>query len=243
MKVEVQNIKPYSEEGSKKVQIEEMFDDISKRYDFLNHFLSMGIDRGWRKKVIKEIKAVPHHNVLDIATGTGDVAIAASGLDTQITGLDLSEKMLDVAREKVSKRGITNIELIKGDSENLPYEDGTFDVVTVSFGVRNFEDLRKGLTEMQRVLKPGGKLIILEFSYPAKFPVKQLYHFYNSTLLPFFGKVISGSSTAYTYLPESVKAFPEGQNFLDLLGSCGFENNGQKRLTFGISSLYTAFKG
>lgn len=243
MKVEVQNIKPYSEEGSKKVQIEEMFDDISKRYDFLNHFLSMGIDRGWRKKVIKEIKAVPHHAILDIATGTGDVAIAASGLDTQITGLDLSEKMLDVAREKVSKRGINNIELIKGDSENLPYDDATFDVVTVSFGVRNFEDLRKGLSEMQRVLKPGGKLIILEFSYPSKFPVKQLYHFYNSTLLPFFGKVISGSSTAYTYLPESVKAFPEGQNFLDLLESCGFEKTGQKRLTFGISSLYTAFKG
>jgi len=243
VKVEVQNIKPYSEEGSKKVQIEEMFDDISKRYDFLNHFLSMGIDRGWRKKVIKEIKAVPHHAILDIATGTGDVAIAASGLDTQITGLDLSEKMLDVAREKVSKRGINNIELIKGDSENLPYDDATFDVVTVSFGVRNFEDLRKGLSEMQRVLKPGGKLIILEFSYPSKFPVKQLYHFYNSTLLPFFGKVISGSSTAYTYLPESVKAFPEGQNFLDLLESSGFEKTGQKRLTFGISSLYTAFKG
>jgi len=220
-----------------------MFDDISKRYDFLNHFLSLGIDRGWRKKVIREIKAVPYHTILDIATGTGDVAIAASGLETQITGLDLSEKMLDVARDKVSKRGIENIELTKGDSENLPYDDNTFDVVTVSFGVRNFEDLRKGLGEMNRVLKPGGKLIILEFSYPSKFPVKQLYHFYNSTLLPFFGKIISGSKTAYSYLPESVKAFPEGQNFLDLLGSCGFDRTGQKRLTFGISSLYTAFKG
>jgi len=241
--VRVQEIKPFEKDGSKKEQIEKMFDDISGRYDFLNHFLSFGVDRGWRKKTIREVAAVKHDRILDIATGTADVAIAASKLNPeQIIGLDLSEKMLEIGRKKIAKKGISNIELVKGDSENLPYDDNSFDVVTVSFGVRNFENLKKGISEMARVLKPGAKLIVLEFSYPKSFPIKQVYGFYNRTLLPFWGKLFSGSSEAYKYLPESVKAFPEGQAFLDLLEECGFEKSRENRLTFGICSLYTAFK-
>lgn len=239
----VQEVKPFEKEGSKKQQIEKMFDDISGRYDFLNHFLSFGIDRAWRKKTILEVSAVKHDNILDIATGTADLAIAESALNPdKVVGLDLSEKMLEVGRQKIAKKGIKNIEMVKGDSENLPYDEGSFDVVTVAFGVRNFENLKKGLGEMSRVLTKGGKLVVLEFSYPTKFPIKQFYGFYNRTLLPFWGKLFSGSSEAYKYLPESVKAFPEGKRFLTLLEECGFERPTEKRLTFGICSLYTAFK-
>ncbi|MCB9246020.1 MAG: bifunctional demethylmenaquinone methyltransferase/2-methoxy-6-polyprenyl-1,4-benzoquinol methylase UbiE [Flavobacteriales bacterium] len=241
--MQVQEVKPFSSEGSKKAQIEEMFDDISRRYDFLNHFLSLGIDRSWRKTMIRTISKVPHDKILDVATGTADVAIAASKKGAgEVIGVDISENMLAIGRKKIEKLKITNVRLDRGDSESLQFPDNTFDVVTVAFGVRNYEDLRKGLAEMRRVLKPGGMLAVLEFSYPTAFPVKQFYGFYNAYILPFLGKIFSGSRKAYTYLPESVKAFPEGKEFVELLSSTGLTHTQQKKLTFGICSLYTALK-
>ncbi|MEN8138539.1 MAG: bifunctional demethylmenaquinone methyltransferase/2-methoxy-6-polyprenyl-1,4-benzoquinol methylase UbiE [Bacteroidota bacterium] len=238
-------VKPYKEsELGKKEQVAEMFDNISHKYDFLNHFLSMGIDIQWRKKVVKLIKQTEAKNILDIATGTGDLAIAMSKINPEkITGLDLSEGMLNVGREKIKSQKLDSlIEMIQGDSENLPFEDNTFDAITVSFGVRNFENLDKGLREINRVLKPGGTFVILEFSQPQKFPMKQLYSFYSKHILPFFGKIISSDSSAYTYLPESVEAFPFGDKLLSILRKNGFKNEKAKELTFGISTIYSSNK-
>lgn len=241
--MQVQEVKPFKNEGSKKVQIEEMFDGISARYDFLNHFLSLGIDRSWRKTMIRAISKMNPKYILDVATGTADVAIAASRIGAKkVTGVDISENMLAVGRQKLEKLNITNVTLERGDSEALHFPDNSFDVVTVAFGVRNYENLKLGIQEMHRVLRPGGMLAVLEFSYPTSFPVKQLYGFYNQTLLPFFGRMFSGSKSAYSYLPASVKAFPEGPEFLALMESCGLTGQKQKKLTFGICSLYTALK-
>ena len=238
-------VKPYKESDlGKKEQVAEMFDNISPKYDFLNHFLSMGIDIQWRKKVVKLIAKSGAKNILDIATGTGDLAIAMSKINPEkITGLDLSAGMLKVGIEKIKERNLDSlIEMIQGDSENLPFQDNTFDAITVSFGVRNFENLGKGLSEIYRVLKPEGTFVILEFSQPQKFPMKQLYGFYSKYILPTLGKMISSDSSAYTYLPESVEAFPYGKKLLDILKNTGFINETAKELTFGISTIYHSNK-
>lgn len=236
---------PYKEENAgKKEQIAKMFNNISYRYDFLNHFLSLGIDRIWRRSAIRLLSKVQPRHILDVATGTGDFAIQAMTLRPEkITGIDISEGMLKMGMEKVRKRGLGDkIELLKGDSENLQFPDNTFDAVTVGFGVRNFEDLEKGLAEILRVLRPGAMLVVLEFSRPRKFPMRQLYNFYFRNILPALGRLISKDSSAYTYLPESVEVFPDGTDFENILKKVGFNETTCKPLTFGISSIYTARK-
>ncbi len=238
-------IKPdQTSDASKKEQVEEMFNNIAQRYDFLNRFLSMGIDKGWRKKAINSLKPVNPKLILDVATGTGDLAIAALKLNPdKIIGVDISELMLDVGREKILKLNLDQvIELRKGDSENLRFENNYFDAITVAFGVRNFENLQLGIDEMYRVLKPGGRIAILEFSKIKTFPFNHIYNFYFSNILPFFGGLISNSKNAYTYLPESVKHFPEGKDFTAYLDRSGFKQTNIQPLTFGICSLYTAVK-
>lgn len=236
---------PYKEkESGKKQQVAEMFNNISKNYDFLNHFLSLGIDILWRKKAIRLLKRDQPKHILDIATGTGDFAIEALALKPEkIVGVDISEGMLSVGREKMKKKGYDDvIELQLGDSEKLLFDDNTFDAVIVAFGVRNFENLEKGLADMNRVIKEGGKAVILEFSKPTKFPFKQLYNFYFKAILPKIGKLISKDNAAYTYLPESVEAFPDGKKFLEVLEKTGFKNTQCKSLTFGVSSIYIGEK-
>jgi len=236
---------PYKEkEAGKKEQVAEMFDNISHRYDFLNHFLSLGIDILWRKKAIRQLEKDQPKLILDIATGTGDFAIEALALNPdKVIGVDISSGMLDYGKKKMMKKGLEDkIELQMGDSEKLLFQDNNFDAVIVSFGVRNFENLVKGLTDMHRVLKPGGKTVIVEFSRPTMFPMKQLYSFYFKYILPVIGKLISKDQAAYTYLPESVDAFPDGQKFLDILKQVGFKNTVCKPLTFGISSIYIGQK-
>ncbi|PIB36547.1 bifunctional demethylmenaquinone methyltransferase/2-methoxy-6-polyprenyl-1,4-benzoquinol methylase [Reichenbachiella sp. 5M10] len=236
---------PYKDkEGSKKEQVAEMFNSISKRYDFLNHFLSMGIDILWRKKAIRQLKAHQPKLILDVATGTGDLAIEALTLNPErITGVDISEGMLEMGREKMKRLGYDDrIEMSMGDSEQLLFEDNTFDAVVVAFGVRNFQDLEKGLADMRRVLKDGGMVVILEFSNPTAFPMKQLYSFYSKAVLPMIGKLVSKDNSAYTYLPESVQEFPFGKEFTGILDKLGFKQTKCIPLTFGISSIYTAIK-
>jgi len=239
------NITPYEvSDLSKKKQVEQMFDNISPKYDLLNRILSGGIDIQWRKDVIKMVQAAKPATILDIATGTGDLAIMmAKNTDAQITGLDLSAGMLEVGRKKVTAEGLDNrVTMIQGDSENLPFEDNSFDCITVSFGVRNFENLEKGLSEIRRILKPGGTFIILEFSYPTSFPMKQLYTFYSKNILPAIGKLISKDQSAYTYLPDSVAAFPHGEEMKNILKDVKFVQPIDKKLTFGIASIYKSIK-
>lgn len=236
---------PYKEEKSaKKEQVARMFDNISHRYDFLNHFLSLGIDKGWRRKAITLLASSKPKELLDVATGTGDFAIEALRLNPDhVSGIDISEGMLEVGREKIRKRGFDDkIELLAGDSENIPFGENKFDAVTVAFGVRNFENLEKGLQEIRRVMKPGAMLVVLEFSKPQRFPLKQLYNLYFKFILPKIGSVISKDKAAYTYLPESVEAFPDGRKFENILTKVGFKNTACISLTFGISSIYTAEK-
>lgn len=227
---------------SKKEQVADMFNNIAGKYDFLNHFLSLGIDKGWRKKAIAEIAKVQPKNILDVATGTGDLAIAASKLNPdKIIGIDIAAQMLDVGRQKLKEKGLDELITMQvGDSEALPFADNSFDAITCAYGVRNFEHLEAGLKEMSRVLRPDGKLAILEFSHPKKFPVKQGYQFYFKYILPTLGKLVSKHSTAYSYLPESVMAFPEGDRFCEILAQCGFKEPKARPLTFGITTLYTA---
>lgn len=229
---------------SKKEQVADMFNNIAGKYDFLNHFLSMGIDKGWRKKAIAEIAKVNPGTILDVATGTGDLAIAAAGLKPEhITGVDIAAQMLDVGRKKLKEKGLDGlITLQVGDSEALPFEDDSFDAITCAYGVRNFEHLEAGLKEMSRVMRAGGKVAILEFSRPKAFPMKQLYHFYAKNILPAFGKVVSKHSTAYSYLHESAMVFPEGETFCRILEKSGFKDAKAQPLTFGITTLYTATK-
>lgn len=236
---------PYKEEqASKKEQVAKMFDNISHKYDFLNHFLSLGIDKGWRKKAINILKPLQPKQMLDVATGTGDFAIEALKLNpVKVTGIDISAGMLEMGQKKIVSRGLSDkIELLLGDSENLPFADHFFDAVTVAFGVRNFENLEKGLKEINRVLKPGGMIVVLEFSKPRKFPFKTLYNFYFKFVLPRAGRLISNDKAAYTYLPESVAAFPDGEDFLNVLRKVGFNQTQCRALTFGISSIYTGVK-
>ena len=238
-------ITPYkNKEATKKAQVAKMFDNIAGSYDFLNHFLSLGIDILWRKRAVREIGKISPKTILDIATGTGDLAVEASVLKpTKIIGVDISEGMLEVGRKKMKTKGLDLIiELQSGDSENLPFEDNSFDAVTAGFGVRNFENLPKGLSEMYRVMNEGGKLAILEPAEPNTFPFKQLYSLYFKLILPFVGKLVSKDNAAYTYLPESVAAFPSGQAFLKELEIAGFNNPQHIKLTFGVAALYTATK-
>lgn len=238
-------VNPYKDSNQKKKQqVEQMFDHIAPRYDFLNHFLSLGIDRLWRKKAIRILSKFNTGLLLDVATGTGDFAIAGSKLNpSMIVGFDISEQMLSVGRVKAEKLGLGSlIEFVKGDSEAMPFTDGQFDAITVAFGVRNFENLEKGLCEFYRVLNTNGVAVILEFSKPKYFPFKQFYFFYFFTILPLIGKLVSKDSSAYSYLPESVLAFPDDQDFLSILKSCGFSRTQQKRLTFGIATIYIAQK-
>lgn len=221
-----------------------MFDDIAPRYDFLNQLLSLGIHKGWRKKAIGLLQVKQPRTILDIATGTADFAIEAMRLKPdKVTGVDISAGMLKLGKEKIKKKGLENkIELTLADSENLPFADNQFDAITVGFGVRNFEHLEKGISDMYRVLKPGGTMVILEFSKPRMFPVKQLYKIYFRYVTPFIGKLFSKNNAAYTYLPESVNAFPDGEDFLNVLRKVGLKKASVILLSFGIASIYIAEK-
>lgn len=236
---------PYKQEnGSKKEQVARMFNNISHRYDFLNHFLSLGIDRGWRRTAIGLLRPKAPQQILDVATGTGDFAVQATVLNPQkIVGVDISEGMLDVGRKKIRGKGLDHVITLQyGDSESLPFANDTFDAITVGFGVRNFENLSRGLTEMYRVLKPGGVAVILEFSKPRTFPFRQVYNFYFNFILPKIGKLISKDGSAYTYLPESVESFPDGEDFRRILRDVGYKDITCRPLTFGVSSIYTGSK-
>ena len=221
-----------------------MFDNIAGNYDFLNHFLSLGIDIYWRKQLVKHLKKQAPKTILDVATGTGDLAIAMlKAKPEKVIGIDISNGMLEVGRKKMKEKSLDHIiTLQQADSEELPYEDNSFDAVCVSFGARNFENLEKGLTEMRRVLRDGGQLYILEFSQPTLFPFKQLYQFYFKAILPLIGKVVSKDNSAYSYLPESVKAFPFGKELNTIIENCGYTNAKNIPLTLGISSIYIAKK-
>jgi demethylmenaquinone methyltransferase/2-methoxy-6-polyprenyl-1,4-benzoquinol methylase len=236
---------PYKDStAAKKTQVAEMFNNISARYDFLNHFLSLGIDRLWRKKTIRLVSAKQPKRILDVATGTADFAFEALRLQPEkVVGIDISAGMLEVGKEKVKKRNKTDIiQLQQADSEDLPFDDASFDLVTVGFGVRNFENVKRGLSEMLRVLEVGGTAAILEFSKPRKFPVKQLYGFYFKHILPRIGRLVSKDKSAYTYLPESVQAFPEGNDFIEMLHDCGYKNARVHPVFFGVASIYLAEK-
>lgn len=229
----------------KKEQVRNMFNNIAGKYDFLNHFLSLGIDHIWRKQVVRLIKHQYPVQILDIATGTGDLAVAVAKAlpDSKIIGADISENMLEIGKQKMIKKELNQRVIMElGDSENLKYEDGFFDAVTVAFGVRNYEDLDKGLAEMYRVTKSDGQVYILEFSKPTVFPFKQIYNFYFLRILPLFGKTVSKDNNAYTYLPESVQQFPDGRDFLQHLEKAGYINVKQKKLTFGVASIYHGTK-
>ncbi|MBT3175196.1 MAG: bifunctional demethylmenaquinone methyltransferase/2-methoxy-6-polyprenyl-1,4-benzoquinol methylase UbiE [Lentimicrobiaceae bacterium] len=228
----------------KKEQVRTMFNDIAHRYDFLNHFLSAGIDIQWRKKVKRLLVDKKHDNILDVATGTADLAIELSKLNPKhIHGVDIAVDMLDIGKLKIRKKGLGNlITLQEGDAENLNFDDGSFDAATVAFGVRNFETLQKGLMEMHRVINTGGIIIVLEFSKPKAFPFKQLYNFYFRFILPLFGQFVSKSNSAYTYLPNSVKGFAEDEVFMNELKKAGFKRPKQQRLTMGIATIYYAHK-
>lgn len=238
------HVTPYNYDTEKKEQVARMFDNIAAKYDFLNHFLSLGIDILWRKKAVKLLKAGNPKVILDVATGTGDFAIESLSLNPdRVVGIDISNQMLEVGKNKMKKKGVSNtVEMIYGDCENLPFENQTFDAVTVAFGVRNFQNPVKGLAEMNRVMKPGGKTVIIEFSQPQAFPVKQIYNFYFEHLLPGVGKLFSKDNRAYTYLPESVQAFPHGEEFLQLMKKAGYKNTKATQLTFGIASIYEGSK-
>jgi demethylmenaquinone methyltransferase/2-methoxy-6-polyprenyl-1,4-benzoquinol methylase len=235
------SLTPYNTGESKKEQVAKMFNNVACTYDFLNHFFSLGIDKLWRKKLVKLIGKTHPKTILDVATGTADLAIAETAIHPEkIIGIDISEKMLEIGKQKTS--AMPSIELQVGDSENLQFPDHSFDAVSVSFGVRNFENVGKGLKEMRRVLKDGGKVFILEFSKPRNWLFKKLYYFYFCNVLPFAGKLISRDAQAYSYLPESVRMFPDGEKFIELLRDAGYKNIECKPLTFGISTIYIAEK-
>jgi demethylmenaquinone methyltransferase/2-methoxy-6-polyprenyl-1,4-benzoquinol methylase len=238
-------VTPYNNGEGKKEQVERMFDNIAKKYDLLNRVLSLGVDVWWRKRALARLKDIAPRTLLDVATGTADVAImAAKSLKPDsVIGVDISNQMLEVGREKIQKEGLEKvITLETGDSENLRFDDNTFDAITVAFGVRNYENLEKGLAEMLRVLRPGGRLVVLEFSRPQLFPFKQLYNAYFKYVLPLIGRLTSRDIRAYSYLFESVQVFPEGNNFTAILSKTGYQNPTCRRLTLGICSIYSADK-
>jgi demethylmenaquinone methyltransferase/2-methoxy-6-polyprenyl-1,4-benzoquinol methylase len=239
-------IVPYKDSKlGKKQQVAGMFNDIAFRYDFLNRFLSAGIDVRWRKKAIKQLEKIQPKTLLDVATGTADVAIMASGMlkPDKITGIDISDGMLEIGRKKIQKLGLQQtIELLNGDCETINFKNDSFDAVTVAFGVRNFENLEKGLAEIKRVLKPGGKLVVLEFSKPRSAVVKTMYNLYMKIICPNVGKLFSKNRNAYQYLDESIQKFPEGKTFTGILDNLGYRNTYSKPLSLGICSIYCGEK-
>ena len=240
-----ENIKPYNEEEKKSVQVERMFDNIAPAYDQLNHTLSWGIDKSWRKKAINWLKPFQPQRMMDVATGTGDFAIQACRVlnPKELIGTDISDGMMNVGRQKVKDAGLEGrISFAKEDCPALTFPDNRFDAITVAFGVRNFEDLDKGLREIHRVLDTDGKLVILELSEPDWFPMKQLYALYSKVVIPTLGKLLSKDRSAYTYLPQSIKAFPQGEVMKEIILKAGFREANFKRLTLGICTLYTATK-
>ena len=238
-----QQVTPYNSDTSKKSQVEDMFDNIAPKYDLLNHVLSMKIDVLWRNKLVKWMNAEQPKNVLDVATGTGDLAIAVQkGTQAEVTGLDLSQNMLNVGIDKIKKQQLDNkIKMLKGDAENLPFEDNKFDAVCVAFGVRNFENLEKGLAELRRVVKPEKSIFILEFS-KVEGLLGPAYMFYFKNILPQIGRLISKDNRAYTYLPDSVNVFPYGEKMKQILLDTGFRNVEYKKLSMGIATIYKATK-
>lgn len=240
-----EKIKPYDSEGEKCKQVETMFDNIAPTYDTLNHRLSWDIDKVWRKKAIQSLATYAPQTILDVATGTGDFACAAAtGVNPRkIVGIDISEGMLDIARKKAAERKLSDIITFeRQDSTALPYPSNEYDAVTAAFGIRNFQDLEKGLAEMYRVLKPGGVFCVLELTTPVNFPMKQLFHIYSHTVLPIYGRMISKDKSAYSYLTKTIEAFPQGEIMVQILKRIGFSTAQFKRLTFGICTLYTAIK-
>lgn len=240
-----EQIKPYEGTGDKGKLVEEMFDNIAPTYDTLNHRLSWDIDKGWRKKAIKRLLPYAPKKMLDIATGTGDFAILAAQMlhPEQLVGADISEGMMEIGRQKVKRMGLDKvISFEKQDCLHLGYEDETFDAVTTAFGIRNFQNLDQGLSEMCRVLKKGGHLCIVELTTPVSFPMKQLFRIYSGTVLPIYGKLISKDQSAYDYLNKTIAAFPQGEVMMEVLKKAGFEKAEFKRLTFGICTLYFATK-
>jgi demethylmenaquinone methyltransferase/2-methoxy-6-polyprenyl-1,4-benzoquinol methylase len=238
-------ITPYNDTArSKKEQVEEMFDNIAHRYDFLNHLLSLGIDISWRKKAVKYLGTIAPKKILDVASGTGDFAFEALTLNPdKIIGFDLSEGMMNYGREKARRLGVeSTVQFIKGDSEQMPFDDNSFDAITVGFGVRNFENLENGLKEMHRVLRPGGKIAILEASTPGNTIIRAFYGLYFNRIVPMIGKLFSKDSRAYNYLPESVSVFPQGFEFIKILENIGFRNTKWQPLTFGACAMYTMEK-
>ena len=240
------SIVPYKDSDlSKKNQVADMFDSIAHRYDFLNRFLSAGVDVIWRKKAIGYLKDLKPQKVLDVATGTADVALMTEKIlhPSSIIGIDISDGMLEIGRQKIKAKSLEPIiQLYNGDSADIAYDDNSFDAVTVAFGVRNFQQLEKGLSEILRVLRPGGKLVVLEFSRPKKFLIKGFYNFYMKSISPNIAKIFSKNKTAYAYLDESIQKFPEGKNFTDILHNVGYKNIVNKPLSLGICSIYCGTK-
>ncbi len=240
-----EQVTPYKNSSlNKKQQVAQMFNNIAWRYDFLNHFLSFGIDKYWRRRAIAKLRETHPQIILDVACGTADLALAAMRLKpSKIYGIDISSDMLAIGKEKIRKKKLQErIELLESDSENLIFEDNKFDALTVGFGVRNFENLEKGLSEMLRVLKPGAKAVILEFSKPSSAFISHLYSFYSSRVCPWLGNKLSKDPAAYTYLNRSVEAFPEGENFATILRKTGYKEVEVLPLTFGVVSIYTGVK-
>lgn len=240
-----EEIKPYGKKGEKGKLVEEMFDNIAPTYDTLNHRLSWDIDKGWRKKAIRQLLPFQPKTILDIATGTGDFAIlSAKELRPQrMIGIDISEGMMKIGQKKVEAEGLQHIvSFKKDDCTHLSFDDNSFDAVTAAFGIRNFQNLDQGLSEMYRVLKPNGHLSIVELTTPVSFPMKQLFKLYSHTILPVYGKLISKDTSAYSYLTKTIEAFPQGEVMLDILRKAGFKNASFKRLTFGICTMYFATK-
>lgn len=239
-----ESIKPYSE-GGKTAQVEQMFNNIAPNYDILNHRLSWNIDKGWRKQAIKQLVPYKPQTVLDIATGTGDFAIMAAEMlkPQRLTGIDISEGMMEIGRKKVAEKDLDKvISFQKEDCTRLSYPDASFDAVTAAFGIRNFDDLDKGLSEMCRVLRPGGHLSVVELTTPVSFPMKQLFYIYSHTVLPVYGRIISRDASAYNYLTKTIEAFPQGERMISILKKAGFADVRFRRLTFGICTMYFATK-
>ena len=237
-------IKPYGE-GEKAAQVEQMFDNIAPSYDKLNHRLSWNIDKGWRRKAIRQLEPFKPQTLLDIATGTGDFAILAAEMlrPQKLVGADISEGMMEIGRQKVREKGLQDtISFDKEDCLHLSYQDETFDAVTAAFGIRNFADLDNGLREMQRVLRRGGHLSIVELTSPISFPMKQLFHLYSHMVLPVYGRLISKDTSAYSYLTKTIEAFPQGEQMVEILHKAGFSETSFQRLTFGICTMYFATK-
>jgi len=239
-----EQITPYGGNEAKGGQVERMFDSIAPRYDLLNHLLSFGIDRHWRRAAVDSLKPYSPKNILDVATGTGDFALLTSSRlgDVEVTGIDLSEEMLAVGRKKVAQKGVKGVSFVKGDVLSLPYEDGSFDAVTVAYGARNFADLDKGLQEMRRVLRPGGRLVIAELTTPVRWPMTWLFAIYSKVYMPLMGRLISGDGAAYKYLPATMAAFPQGERMQGILEKAGYTDVSFRRFTFGLNTLYTAAK-